>query len=80
MRQFTSAQRKADGGVTTAYCGPAAYNYDEARFQTPQGRLFSDLEFQPLNHAIESLERSARVLEVGCGTARFSEFFCGSSE
>jgi SAM-dependent methyltransferase len=58
--------------AATAYCGSAAYDYDGTRFQTPQGRLFSDLEFQPLKQAVEGLERGARVLEVGCGTARFS--------
>jgi SAM-dependent methyltransferase len=72
MGPLTSAQRKADRLVTTAYCGEAAYHYDEQRFTTPQGRLFSDLEFEPLNHAIAALERDARVLEVGCGTARFA--------
>ncbi len=73
MGQLTSAQRKIARPVTTAYCGQAASDYDQHRFATPQGRLFSDLEFLPLNHAIASLERKACVLEVGCGTARFSE-------
>ncbi|UCD51489.1 MAG: class I SAM-dependent methyltransferase [Phycisphaerales bacterium] len=58
--------------VATAYRGRVARDYDEARFETPQGRLFSELELQQLNHAARRLERGARVLEVGCGTARFS--------
>lgn len=57
----------------TAYCGDAARNYDEQRFATPQGRLFSRLEFQQLADAVRDLDIAARILEVGCGTARFSE-------
>lgn len=59
--------------VQTAYYGRAAYDYDDARFETPQGRLFSELEFGQLSHATRRLGSGARVLEVGCGTARFSE-------
>ena len=57
----------------TAYGGPAAYDYDENRFTTRQGRLFSDLEVRQFQHAVAKLAPGAHVLEVGCGTARFSE-------
>lgn len=65
-------QGKIDRSVATAYCGDAALDYDDARFRTAQGRLFSALEFRQLNRAVRLLEQGARVLEVGCGTARFA--------
>ena len=58
---------------STAYRGAAAHDYDECRFTTPQGRLFAELESRQLKHATEHLTPGARVLEVGCGTGRFSE-------
>ena len=57
----------------TAYRGSAARDYDERRFVTPQGRLFSDLEFRQLRRATKRLVPASRVLEIGCGTGRFSQ-------
>ncbi|HKZ02400.1 MAG TPA: class I SAM-dependent methyltransferase [Pyrinomonadaceae bacterium] len=62
------------GSPVTAYLGDAAYEYDEHRFATPQGRLFADLELQQLRQATRRLDAGCRVLEVGCGTARFSGY------
>jgi len=59
--------------TATAYRGDTAYDYDERRFVTPQGRLFSDLEFRRLRCATKHLVPPSRVLEIGCGTARFSQ-------
>jgi ubiquinone/menaquinone biosynthesis C-methylase UbiE len=56
----------------TAYRGAVARDYDDNRFTTPQGRLFSELEARQLRRAAERLAPDARVLEVGCGTARFA--------
>lgn len=57
----------------TAYRGSAARDYDTERFAAPQGRLFADLELQQLERATRRLPPTARVLEVGCGTARFAQ-------
>ena len=62
-----------DQRPATAYCGDAADAYDARRFATPQGRLFGALEWRQLRHATRRLEAHARVLEVGCGTGRFSQ-------
>jgi ubiquinone/menaquinone biosynthesis C-methylase UbiE len=58
----------------TAYTGTNAYRYDEHRFTTGQGRLFAQLELRELRRAIKVVGDSGRVLEVGCGTGRFSEY------
>jgi ubiquinone/menaquinone biosynthesis C-methylase UbiE len=64
----------SDKVTATAYRGDTAYDYDERRFVTPQGRLFSDLEFRQLRRVTKQLTPASRVLEIGCGTARFSQF------
>jgi len=56
----------------TAYCGAEAHDYDERRFMTPQGRLFSELENRQFEPVLRRLTVPARVLEIGCGTARFA--------
>jgi ubiquinone/menaquinone biosynthesis C-methylase UbiE len=60
--------------LSTGYVGETAYKYDERRFSTRQGQLFSALEFGQLKRAVERLNPGSRVLEVGCGTGRFSEY------
>jgi len=64
---------RQNGVPATAYCNKTAHDYDECRFTTKQGRLFADLELEQLNIAIGELRPDAHVLEVGCGTARFSQ-------
>jgi ubiquinone/menaquinone biosynthesis C-methylase UbiE len=39
---------------------------------TKQGRLFAELEQRQLEFAVKTLRSGDRVLEVGCGTGRFS--------
>jgi len=60
--------------VMTAYKGEAARKYDAKRFVTRQGRLFSELEFEQFELALGYLSGAARILELGCGTGRFSEY------
>ena len=55
------------------YRGEAASKYDECRFGTRQGQLFSDLESEQVQRAVRDLAPGSRVLEIGCGTGRFSE-------
>lgn len=57
----------------TAYRSKTAHDYDKCRFTTKQGLLFADLELEQLENAIRELRPDAHVLEVGCGTARFSQ-------
>jgi len=68
-----TATTKQNEWPRTAYRGAVAHRYDEDRFATPQGRLFADLEMQQLQRATTTLTSPSRVLEVGCGTARFAE-------
>lgn len=57
----------------TAYVGQAAKAYDEIRFIKKHGMIFNDLEFLQLMEAASQISPKASVLEVGCGTARFSQ-------
>lgn len=57
----------------TAYRNKTAHDYDQCRFTTKQGLLFADLELEQLEIAVRELRPDAHVLEVGCGTARFSQ-------
>lgn len=54
------------------YGGEYAFSYDDQRFSTRQGLLFDALEQEQVARAAASLPAGATVLEVGCGTARFS--------
>ncbi|SMC43578.1 Methyltransferase domain-containing protein [Desulfocicer vacuolatum DSM 3385] len=60
---------------STAYIGDGAYTYDDRRFKSKQGRVFHNLELTQLKKTIQIISKNSYVLEVGCGTARFSEFF-----
>lgn len=57
--------------VKTAYGVQSSLEYDERRFNTPQGRLFHDLEYEQLEWVLNKLPKDASVLEVGCGSGRF---------
>ncbi len=57
--------------IKTAYMEDAAFEYDKIRFLSPQGRLFNSFEEHELECSLQALERSAYVVEVGCGTGRF---------
>jgi ubiquinone/menaquinone biosynthesis C-methylase UbiE len=54
------------------YTAEAAFLYEEKRFSTKQGQLFDFLEMRQVDRAIKGLNPESRILEVGCGTARFS--------
>jgi len=60
--------------VPTAYMGEAATRYDAKRFVTEQGQAFSGLEFEQLERALAYVPDGAHVLELGCGTGRFSKY------
>jgi SAM-dependent methyltransferase len=62
-----------DSAVNTAYRGEAAVSYDEKRFATPQGMLFAELESEQLEETLKMVPVGCRVLEIGCGTGRFSQ-------
>jgi ubiquinone/menaquinone biosynthesis C-methylase UbiE len=57
--------------IKTAYDLKSSLEYDQRRFQTPQGRLFHALEYEQLEKVLAKLPKGARVLEVGCGSGRF---------
>jgi ubiquinone/menaquinone biosynthesis C-methylase UbiE len=60
--------------VSTAYMGEAATIYDAKRFVTEQGQAFAGLEFEQLERALAYVPDGAHVLELGCGTGRFSKY------
>ena len=60
--------------VSTAYMGEGAWNYDERRFKTPQGKALDKMELKQLENATKLLKKDAKIFEVGCGTGRFSQF------
>lgn len=67
-------RKEEDSIPGTSYVGDAAHEYDQKRFVDKQGQLFSHLEFQQLKRAVGKLDFSNSILEVGCGTARFSQY------
>ena len=58
--------------VSTAYSDEAAKQYNARRFTTKQGLAFASLELGELERVVAQVPRGAYVLEVGCGTGRFS--------
>lgn len=58
--------------VDTGYSRDQAETYDEERFKTPSGKLFDKLEKKQLHNSIENIDSDASVLEIGCGTGRFT--------
>lgn len=59
--------------VSTAYDKDQSFYYDSKRFFSPYGELFNQLELEQFYVAARRLKRASRVLEVGCGTGRFTE-------
>jgi len=66
-----SEERENSAPVETAYLDGAARDYDEKRFSTAAGRTIDRIEQGMLASALESQDKAARVLDVGCGTGRF---------
>ena len=64
------------GLVQTAYVGSDASGYDERRFISKQGSLFNELEWRELKRVLEYIQPNSRLLDVGCGTGRFSVRLC----
>lgn len=60
------------GKVKTAYNKKNAQKYDEQRLSSKQGQLLDELERRELERAIKLLNSSDKILEVGCGTGRFT--------
>jgi 2-polyprenyl-3-methyl-5-hydroxy-6-metoxy-1,4-benzoquinol methylase len=59
---------------TTHYKDVAvAERYDRERFSSVPGRVFNALERRCVRKAFADLPRSARLLDVPCGTGRFAE-------
>ena len=59
--------------LETAYMGQGASTYDSVRFTTKQGLAFDKLEREQFMKVATTIAPGASVLEVGCGTARFSK-------
>ena len=64
--------------IQTAYVGQGATTYDQIRFTSKHGKVFHELELNQLKKAISKVDACASILEVGCGTARFSEYLAKS--
>lgn len=56
----------------TAYNESEAMRYDKNRFSDPKGRLFNKLEIQQFKSILEILPPRQKILEIGCGTGRFT--------
>jgi ubiquinone/menaquinone biosynthesis C-methylase UbiE len=50
-----------------------AESYDDARFSRLSGRIFNDLEKRCVVRAFADIPKSARVLDLPCGTGRLAE-------
>ncbi len=58
--------------IKTAYLGSTATDYDQRRFSTPQGQYFDRIEYRELRRTLSRLQPSSKIMEVGCGTGRFT--------
>ena len=58
--------------IKTSYTDSQAADYDEIRFTTKHGLVFNKLEFEQFRKAYKKIKEHSDILEVGCGTARFS--------
>ena len=61
--------------TNTAYLGNAASKYDSQRFTTPQGLMFDKIEKNCFEELVNLISLKRNVLEVGCGTGRFTKHF-----
>ena len=66
---------KKDNISNTAYLGDAATKYDSQRFVSPQGLMFDKIEKTCFSELIKLTKSKQNVLEVGCGTGRFTKHF-----
>ena len=51
-----------------------ANTYDNKRFSSISGRLSNWLDKRALRHSIDSLPKSAKILDMPCGTGRMSRY------
>ena len=58
----------------TAYLGDDASIYDSQRFKSSQGQMFDRIEKACFNELIDLINLKQNVLEVGCGTGRFTKY------
>ena len=54
-----------------------AERYDRERFSGLAGRVFNSLERRTLRRAFSRVDRSAKVLDLPCGTGRLAETLLG---
>ena len=57
--------------IDTAYTETTAFEYDDKRFTTPQGKLFNAIESNELEKRLHVFGKTGNIVEVGCGTGRF---------
>ncbi len=56
--------------ASTAYSQVQAAAYDDKRFTGPVGSRLHAFEWDILREALGRVDRSARIIEIGCGTGR----------
>lgn len=56
--------------------GRIAHRYD-AWYQTPRGRMYDRLEKAAVDSLLPPAPGGGRLLEIGCGTGHWSEYFAG---
>ena len=71
MVQSTKDVKPSSDVTATAWPKPA-HEFDK-RFRDPEGKLWHELEVKQLAAAAGDLPVPSHVLEVGCGTGRFTE-------
>ena len=54
----------------TAYSKEEAESYDNIRFKDACGRAMHRFEYSHLHEVLRSIDKSSKILEVGCGTGR----------
>lgn len=55
--------------------GRIAHRYD-AWYRTPRGAMYDRLERRAIAKLLLPVPNSGRLLEIGCGTGHWSEYFC----
>lgn len=75
--------QSADGGCLVNEVSPSRFDFGkiahryDAWYQTARGRMYDRLERAAVDKLLPSAPGGGKLLEIGCGTGHWSEYFAG---